>query len=135
METILPDCAGHLDPQDMPELPILQAAWDWLDRYFSGQKPSCAELPLRPAGTQFQQQVWDILMQIPFGQTVTYGDIAKMLGQRMSAQAVGGAVGRNPISVIIPCHRVLGTRGKLTGYAGGVARKQWLLRHEGIHLY
>ena len=125
--------AGHRNPCDSPELPIFQNARDWLDRYFSGQMPSCSELPLSPNGTPFQQKIWEILMQIPYGQTMTYGQIAKTLGSTMSAQAVGGAVGRNPISVIIPCHRVLGAGKKLTGYAGGIERKQWLLHHECIH--
>ena len=126
--------AGHQDPLDLPELPVLQAAGSWLDRYFSGQQPSCEELPLRPMGTLFQQQIWGILKTIPYGQTMTYGQIAKEISQTMSAQAVGGAVGRNPISIIIPCHRVLGSGRKATGYAGGIARKQWLLHHEGISI-
>ena len=124
--------AGHEDPVEKPELTIFQTAKNWLDRYFSGRMPSCTELPLRPAGTLFQQRVWNILMLIPYGQAMTYGQIAKMLGSAMSAQAVGRAVGRNPISIIIPCHRVLGADNTLTGFAGGIERKRWLLRHEGI---
>ena len=83
-------------------------------------------------GTPFQEKVWDILLTIPYGQTLTYGQIAKLLGCPGASQAVGAAVGRNPISIIIPCHRVLGSGGKLTGYAGGLEAKAWLLSHEGI---
>lgn len=119
------------------ETPVLKQASTWLDRYFTGQQPSPAELPLAPKGTAFQHAVWQILLQIPYGQTMSYAAIARLLSQRqgicrMSAQAVGGAVGHNPISIVIPCHRVLGSNGSLTGYAGGLARKQWLLNHEGI---
>lgn len=115
--------------------PILAQATDWLDRYFSGEAPSPSELPLRPEGTGFQMLIWRLLLDIPYGQTSTYGDLAKraaaILGKpRMSAQAVGQAVGANPISVIIPCHRVLGAKGKLTGYAGGVHYKIALLQLE-----
>ena len=124
---------GHQDPLDMPDLGVFQAAKSWLNCYFSGQMPSCEDLPLQPKGTLFQQKVWNILTRIPYGQTMTYSQIAAMLSETMSPQAVGGAIGRNPISIIIPCHRVLGSGGKLTGYAGGIERKQWLLRHEGSH--
>ena len=120
-------------PTNLPacdDLPVLVRARDWLDRYFAGQRTVANELPLAPQGSAFRQSVWRILCEIPYGQTVTYGEIAKRLGVR-SAQAVGGAVGHNPISIIIPCHRVLGADGSLTGYAGGLAAKQWLLRHEG----
>ena len=95
--------------------------------------------PLRPTGTDFQQKVWQLLRQIPYGETTTYGEIARALaaqqGQgRMSAQAVGGAVGRNPIAILIPCHRVIGVHGKLTGYAGGLDKKRLLLSNEHIDL-
>lgn len=109
-----------------------QLAIAWLDSYFNGLRPDIHQLPLRPAGTVFQQRVWDLLLQIPYGQTVTYGQLAKQLGGTMSAQAVGQAVGKNPISIIIPCHRVMGVKNRLTGYAGGVAYKARLLEHEGI---
>ena len=102
----------------------------WLDRYFAGQRTVANELPLAPQGSAFRKRVWRVLCEIPYGQTVTYGEIARQLSVN-SAQAVGGAVGHNPISIIIPCHRVLGADGSLTGYAGGLAAKQWLLRHEG----
>ena len=115
-------------------LPIFEEARRWLDVYFSGRKPDFTP-PTAPAGTAFQQSVWEILRTIPYGQTVTYGAIARRIEQntgcRMSAQAVGGAVGRNPISILIPCHRVIGADGSLTGYAGGLDKKESLLRWEG----
>lgn len=115
--------------------PTLALAEDWLRRYFAGEKPEISQLPLKPAGSEFSRQVWEILCRIPYGSTVTYGAIAGELAQkrglaRMSARAVGGAVGRNPISIIIPCHRVVGSDGALTGYAGGLERKKWLLEWE-----
>jgi len=115
-------------------LPVFEEARRWLDVYFSGRKPDFTP-PTAPAGTAFQQSVWEILRTIPYGQTVTYGAIARRIEQntgcRMSAQAVGGAVGRNPISILIPCHRVVGTNGSLTGYAGGIDKKERLLQWEG----
>lgn len=115
--------------------PILQQTKLWLDAYFHGENPRM-EIPLMPEGTDFQKQVWSILLRIPYGQTGTYGEIARELTavmgkEKMSAQAVGQAVGRNPISILIPCHRCIGAKGQLTGYAGGMDRKKWLLRHEG----
>lgn len=109
----------------------------WLDAYFAGERPEPGELELRPRGSAFAREVWKLLLEIPYGQTVTYGQLAKELAQRrglerMSAQAVGGAVGHNPISIIIPCHRVLGAKGQLTGYAGGLEIKRRLLELEGI---
>ncbi|WP_281540215.1 methylated-DNA--[protein]-cysteine S-methyltransferase [Selenomonas noxia] len=116
-------------------LPVFEEVRRWLDVYFSGRKPDFTP-PTAPAGTAFQQSVWEILRTIPYGQTVTYGAIARRIEQntgcRMSAQAVGGAVGRNPISILIPCHRVVGTNGSLTGYAGGLDKKAYLLRIEEI---
>lgn len=121
------------------DTPMLQKTKAWLDRYFAGEKPEITELALNPAGTDFQQQVWQILRDIPYGTTVTYGDIAKQMANRlgrqtMSSQAVGGAVGHNPISIIVPCHRVVGKSGSLTGYAGGMAAKISLLTHEGVNM-
>jgi len=113
------------------DLPVFHAAKAWLDAYFRGENPTIDYLPLSPAGTPFQHRVWDILLTVPYGEPITYGEIARKLGIRMSPQAVGGAVGRNPISIIIPCHRCVGARRKLTGYAGGLERKVWLLHHEG----
>lgn len=119
--------------------PILTKARIWLDRYFAGEKPEIAELHLAPEGSAFRQQVWRILCRIPYGQVRTYGEIAAELAQlqgtaSMSAQAVGGAVGHNPISIIIPCHRVVGSDGSLTGYAGGLEKKIQLLSHEHADL-
>ena len=116
-----------LSPQD--ELPVFTAARCWLDAYFAGS-PEKITFPLSPVGTAFQKQVWEKLLTIPYSKITTYGTIAKQLGGKMSAQAVGQAVGKNPISIIIPCHRVVGSRGQLTGYAGGIENKKWLLRHE-----
>lgn len=118
----------------MANHPILDNTAEWLIQYFSQKEPSFTP-PLHLTGTSFQLQVWEILLQIPYGETVTYGDISKKLAKirgcnSMSAQAVGGAVGRNPVSIIVPCHRVIGANGKLTGYAGGIDRKQALLTLE-----
>ena len=116
--------------------PVLKSACRWLDAYFAGEQPEGFPLPMAPEGSPFQKLIWGLLMDIPYGETVTYGELSRLaaaeLGkERMSAQAVGGAVGRNPISIIVPCHRVLGAKGSLTGYAGGLDRKLWLLKHEG----
>ena len=114
--------------------PVLTEAKRWLDLYFSGREPDFIP-PLHPAGSAFRRAVWQILLQVPYGQTITYGEIARQLAEkrglaRMSAQAVGGAVGHNEVSVIIPCHRVVGTNGSLTGYAGGIGKKVRLLELE-----
>ena len=114
--------------------PVLSEAKRWLDIYFTGREPDFTP-PLHPIGSVFRQAVWEILLQIPYGQTTTYGEIARQLAAklglpRMSAQAVGGAVGHNEVSIIIPCHRVVGTSGSLTGYAGGVDKKAALLKLE-----
>ena len=116
------------------ETKILTEAKKWLDLYFSGKEPNFIP-PLHPAGSPFRQAVWKLLLEIPYGQTTTYGEIAGRLAamqntSSMSAQAVGGAVGHNEISIIIPCHRVVGTNGSLTGYAGGINRKIALLKLE-----
>lgn len=107
-------------------------AVNWLDDYFKCKKPDINDLNLAPAGTDFRLKVWEILCEIPYGKTITYGEIAKRISKdkKMSAQAVGGAVAHNPISIIIPCHRVVGANGNLTGYAGGIDRKRFLLNHE-----
>ena len=129
-ETGCPSC----DAAHKKDLPVFGEAVKWLDLYFAGKEPHFMPA-LSPDGTTFQQAVWEILKTIPYGETTTYGAIAKQLekntGRRMSAQAVGGAVGRNPISILIPCHRVIGADGRLTGYAGGLTRKEYLLRLEG----
>lgn len=117
------------------EIPVLKEAKQWLDIYFSGKKPDFTP-PIHMIGTDFQKEVWEILLTIPYGQTTTYGKIAEKIAERrglarMSAQAVGGAVGHNELSIIIPCHRVVGTNGSLTGYAGGIDKKITLLKLEG----
>lgn len=110
--------------------PFLGCAFRWLDRYFAGSRPDPAELAPKPAGTAFQQRVWRLLLDIPYGELTTYGALARLLGET-SPRAVGGAVGRNPISIVIPCHRVVGAGGALTGYAGGLETKRRLLELEG----
>ena len=128
-------CSGHLPAEHMEqETPILAETKRWLDIYFAGSQPDFFP-PLHLTGSLFRQSVWEMLLQIPYGQTTTYGEIARQLAKkrglaRVSAQAVGGAVGHNEISVIIPCHRVVGTNGSLTGYAGGMDRKVKLLELE-----
>ena len=120
------------------KLPVFFETARWLDVYFSGKDPGFTP-PLKTNGTPFRQQVWEILLTIPYGQTVSYGRIAEMLsaqrsGRRTSARAVGGAVGHNPIQIIVPCHRVVGTNGSMTGYAGGIDRKIRLLALEKVSL-
>ena len=111
------------------ETPILQLAKNWLEQYFDGKKPDVTVLPLAPKGTDFQRKVWNALLEIPYGQTISYGDLAAKL--HSSPRAVGTAIGRNPLSILIPCHRVLGSNGSLTGYAGGLENKAKLLKLEG----
>ena len=128
--------ALYLDKEhEEKELPVFEEAKRWLDIYFSGKNPDF-QVPLHFTGTDFQNEVWEILYAIPYGQTTTYGEIAAQLAKkrglpRMSAQAVGGAVGHNEISIIVPCHRVVGASGSLTGSAGGIEKKIELLRLEG----
>jgi methylated-DNA-[protein]-cysteine S-methyltransferase len=108
---------------------LLERTREQLDRYFAGEL-TAFDLPLDPAGTPFQRQVWDQLLRIPIGETISYGELARRVGRPGSARAVGAANGQNPISIVIPCHRVIGSDGKLTGYGGGLPRKAWLLDHE-----
>ncbi|GAB4195499.1 MAG: methylated-DNA--[protein]-cysteine S-methyltransferase [Wenzhouxiangellaceae bacterium] len=108
---------------------ILREAVDQLQSYFSGQQQRF-DLPLAPQGTEFQQQVWQALQEIPFGATQSYSELANRVGRPQASRAVGAANGRNPIAIIIPCHRVIGANGTLTGYAGGLQRKEYLLQHE-----
>lgn len=129
---------GSLNGREgLKALEILEKTEDWLNRYFKRQHVEIGEIPLCPAGSRFRQLVWKILCEIPLGETVTYGDVAREIMKRtgkkaMSAQAVGGAVGHNPISIIIPCHRVVGSNGSLTGYGGGIDKKIALLQLEGV---
>ena len=108
---------------------ILVDAMRQLEEYFAGERTEF-DLPLDPVGTEFQQQAWGVLRTIPYGRTISYGEQAARLGDKNKSRAVGAANGRNPISIIVPCHRVLGSTGKLTGFAGGLGTKDWLLRHE-----
>ena len=131
---------GNVLPEETTaeQHPLLEEAGRWLDIYFSGQKPDFLP-PLRYDSTPFRKRVCDIMLTIPYGSTMTYGEIAAKLArdmgtEKMSAQAVGGAVGHNPISLMIPCHRVVGTSGSLTGYGGGIGRKVKLLEMEGADM-
>ena len=112
------------------EHPVLDKVISYLDAYFDGRVQDLSLLPLSLIGTDFEKRVWTYLQAIPYGQTVTYGQIAQDL-QVASARAIGGAVGRNPWSILVPCHRVLGAGNRLTGYASGLEKKAWLLQHEG----
>ena len=126
--------AGLTGGEEERYLPVFGQTEAWLEGYFRGERPK-KRPPLVPRGTPFQRRVWGILLTIPWGGSMTYGEIARRLseqGCRASARAAGGAVGRNPISILIPCHRVLGAGGRLTGYAGGLERKRYLLSLEGI---
>lgn len=130
--------ALYLDKEnEEKDLYIFDMAKKWLDVYFTGKHPDF-KLPLKFTGSKFQNEVWEILYKIPYGKTMTYGEIAKELAKhrgisRMSAQAVGSAVGKNEISIIVPCHRVVGSNGSLTGYAGGIDKKIQLLKLEGAY--
>jgi methylated-DNA-[protein]-cysteine S-methyltransferase len=131
-------CNQRFFPQDAsswiaePDNPVLYSLRQWLDAYFAGKRPVCT-LSLAPQGSVFRQAVWRLLLTIPYGQTLTYGELAEKIAgtdKKPCAQAVGGAVGHNPISLIIPCHRVIGANGSLTGYGGGLDRKKALLELE-----
>jgi methylated-DNA-[protein]-cysteine S-methyltransferase len=118
------------------DIPVFKEAKTWLNRYFLRENPDITALPIKPMGGEFRQGVWEILCSIPYGEVTTYGEIAKKMAIKtnkpnMSSQAIGGAVGHNPIAIIIPCHRVIGSNGSLTGYAGGIAIKKTLLEFEG----
>ncbi len=130
-------------PRD--DLPVFAMVREWLDEYFAGGKPDIARLPLAPRGSAFRRAVWALLCEIPYGTTTTYGELARIIAAQtaqtgrtgkagMSGQAVGGAVGHNPISIVIPCHRVVGADGSLTGYAGGLEKKVRLLELEGADM-
>ena len=121
------------------DIDILKQAVTWLDRYFNGEKPSISELNISPSGTEFRKTVWKVLCKIPYGQVVSYkyiaSEVSKILNkENMSVQAVGSAIGHNPISIIIPCHRVIGTNGELKGYAAGLKIKSMLLKHEKVNI-
>ena len=119
---------------EKPDYPVFQKLRLWIKNYFAERNPEI-NFPLAPKGSVFQQSVWKILLKIPYGKTMSYGDVARKIAAKrglstMSAQAVGGAVGHNPVSLVIPCHRVVGTDGSLTGYAGGLDKKKYLLALE-----
>jgi len=120
-------------PITASENEVVQKTFQWLDSYFLSKEPSFTP-PLRLYGTPFQLQVWEILQTIPYGTTLTYGDIAKRISPKMADQAIGRAVGHNPISIIVPCHRVMGANNKLTGYQGGISLKLGLLKMEGLNI-
>ena len=131
-----PEVFGEFKEKE--DLKIKKKKKKWLDEYFQGKEPK-VEVPIKFEGTEFRKEVWNILLEIPYGKTTTYGEIAKKIAEKkqiktMSAQAIGGAVGHNPISIIVPCHRVLGTDGRLTGYAGGISLKVALLNIEKIQV-
>jgi len=113
-------------------LPLFIQVKQALDRYFNGEKETFSTIPLAPKGTDFQQRIWQALRQIAYGQTASYSGLAELINNPKAVRAVGGAVGSNPISIIIPCHRVLGAAGQMTGYAAGIDKKMWLLEHEGF---
>ncbi len=113
---------------------VLAAAREQLAAYFA-RELTAFDLPLAPRGTPFQERVWRALRDIPYGTTTTYGELARRLGDPLATRAVGAANGRNPLSIVVPCHRVIGADGTLTGFGGGIDRKRWLLAHEGAHLH
>ncbi len=122
VKTNLPRATNH---------PIIDTAFKQLSMYFEGTLKTF-DLPLDPRGTDFQKRVWNLLLEISFGETRTYGDLARALGNAGASQAVGAANGKNPVAIVVPCHRVIGASGHLTGYAGGMEKKKFLLTHEGV---
>ncbi|MHA7864744.1 methylated-DNA--[protein]-cysteine S-methyltransferase [Flagellimonas marinaquae] len=108
---------------------VLKDAVEQLQEYFDGNR-TVFDLQLNPSGTDFQKKVWEALLQIPFGKTISYLELSKQLGDAKAIRAVASANGKNPLWIVVPCHRVIGTNGNLTGYAGGLHRKKWLLEHE-----
>ena len=108
----------------------IAAARAQLDEYFAGLRTHF-DLPLAPIGTPFQLRVWAALAEIPFGRTISYLELARTIGDERAVRAVGGANGKNPLPIVLPCHRVIGADGSLTGFGGGIERKRWLLEHEG----
>jgi methylated-DNA-[protein]-cysteine S-methyltransferase len=121
-----PDDVGDTDAGDSV---VLKEAERQLAEYFAGERTEF-DLPLAAAGTPFQRRVWSALCDIPYGETISYGELARRIGQPTASRAVGLANGRNPISIVVPCHRVIGSSGKLIGYGGGLDRKQTLLELE-----
>ena len=129
----------HEAMTEKENIPVFTAVQSWLDSYFAGDNPDITKLPLHPMGSDFRKEVWNILRKIPYGELISYGDIAKKIAanrnmENFSSRAVGGAVGHNPISIIIPCHRVVGATGSLTGFSAGIIVKIKLLELEGIDI-
>ena len=124
-----PATIASVDDGDPAAVAILRDAVAQLQEYFDGERHEF-DLPLDPVGTTFQQSAWGELRRIPYGETISYGEQARRLGDPNKSRAVGAANGRNPISIIVPCHRVVGANGSLTGFAAGVEAKAWLLHHE-----
>ena len=118
------------------DLPVFDLTKKWLDKYFNGEKPSIKEIPIKLIGTEFRKKVWNLLIDIPYGQTITYGDLSKIVygKSQNNSKIIGGTVGSNPISIIVPCHRVNGTKDKLTGYGGGIINKIRLLKLEKVNI-
>ena len=127
-----PGPATHMATERRADAMPFGIACRWLDAYFAGERPRPADIPMRLLGTPFQQRVWQRIASIPYGVTMTYGELARSVGS--APRAVGGATGRNPLPLIVPCHRVVGTNGNLTGFGGGMRRKVWLLEHEGCDM-
>lgn len=125
---------GYNSLEERNNLEVFNMTKAYLDSYFDGRNPNFRDIPIRLIGTDFRVRIWERLLSIPYGETITYGDIARDIAEkynrRVAYQSVGGAVGHNPISIIVPCHRVIGSDGRLTGYAGGIYKKEWLLNHE-----
>jgi methylated-DNA-[protein]-cysteine S-methyltransferase len=122
---------ASVDDADLVEghTPLLDRAVTQLEEYFAGTRRDF-DLPLDPQGTPFQQSAWMVLRTIPYGRTMSYGEQARKLGDPNKARAVGAANGKNPLSIVVPCHRVIGSTGDLTGFGGGLEAKSWLLDHE-----
>ena len=118
------------------DLPVFNLTKNWLDRYFKGEKPKINEIPIKLIGTEFRKRVWNLLLNIPYGKVITYGDISKLIYEKgpNNTKIIGGTVGSNPISIIVPCHRVNGSKNKLTGYAGGLINKVRLLKLEKVDI-
>ena len=118
------------------DLPVFDLTKKWLDKYFNGEKPNIKEIPIKLIGTEFRKKVWNLLIDIPYGQTITYGDLSKIVygKSKNNSKIIGGTVGSNPISIIVPCHRVNGTNDKLTGYGGGIINKIRLLKLEKVNI-
>jgi methylated-DNA-[protein]-cysteine S-methyltransferase len=125
---------GFREPLQAASVPPSKRVIDQLNEYFSGKRQTF-DLELAPRGTPFQLAVWNALLEVPYGDTISYAELARRIGKPAAVRAVGAANGANPIPVIIPCHRVIGSNGTLTGYGGGIERKQWLLAHEGRRLF